>query len=1038
MQFQLQFITDELPQTPVHINQRTAVRGVIHYQNKILMVQTNRGDYKFPGGGMEEGETEKETLLREITEETGYTDIHIGVKIGETFEQNIDTEDPESYFQMKSCYYECWLMSDKRAPGVQDDYEEKLGFHGTFVTVEEAYQSNLSLLKREQKKMHDFLQKAYIAQMDQKIKEQVTFAPEIPWLERETQVLYKLNRTLAEKIADAVCECGKIMLDAVRTADMVETKEGHANFVTVYDKKVQETLRKKLLEILPEAVFVGEEDDVHVSIKKGFAFIVDPIDGTTNFIKDYHVSAISVGLAKDGEKYIGVVYNPYLDEMFTAERGKGAFLNGRPIHVSRNPLSEGIVLFGTAPYYEELSKKSFQMAYAYFKKALDVRRSGSAAIDLCSIAAGVVCFKRLIHHDMSKSLKTYKATKQKGDPMSKQKITALYERLSRDDELQGESNSISNQKKLLEEYAAQQGFTNCVHFTDDGISGTCFDRPGFLDMMRQVEAGNVDYLCIKDMSRLGRDYLKVGQIMEILRQRGVRLIAINDGVDSARGDDDFTPFRNIMNEYYARDTSRKIKSTFKTKGMTGKHLTGTVIYGYLWNETRDQWIVDEYAAEVVKRIFAMTIDGYGPYQIAKKLSEDKILIPSAYLAQHNEGVNKNKTFKDVYGWGSSTIVNLLDKREYLGHTVNFKTRKHFKDKKSHYVPEDEWTIFENTHEAIISQETFDLAQKIRSKVRRYPDGWGEAAPLTGLLYCADCGGKMYVHRTNNGKRISQYTCSQYTKVPCGTLCKTQHRINEDVVLSLVSDMLRAIAEYAKHDRAEFVRVVQEAQSSQQTSEVKKQRTRLATSKQRVSELEVLLCKIYEDNVLGKLPDARYAVLDAQYAKEQAALTAEIATLEKAVGDYEKHEKSADRFITLIDKYQNFDKLTNTMLNEFVDKILVHERARKGSRETTQEVEIFFNFVGRFVPPAFAEVELTPEELEEIRKREERKDKLHQNYLKRKASGAQKRYEDKIKAAKKAEMDEKKNAIRAEDIARGVFIPVSNLPKREPQKGAITA
>ena len=352
MQFQLQFITDELPQTPVHINQRTAVRGVIHYQNKILMVQTNRGDYKFPGGGMEEGETEKETLLREITEETGYTDI------------------------------------DKRAPGVQDDYEEKLGFHGTFVTVEEAYQSNLSLLKREQKKMHDFLQKAYIAQMDQKIKEQVTFAPEIPWLERETQVLYKLNRTLVEKIADAVRECGKIMLDAVRTADMVETKEGHANFVTVYDKKVQETLRKKLLEILPEAVFVGEEDDVHASIKKGFAFIVDPIDGTTNFIKDYHVSAISVGLAKDGEKYIGVVYNPYLDEMFTAERGKGAFLNGRPIHVSRNPLSEGIVLFGTAPYYEELSKKSFQMAYAYFKKALDVRRSGSAAIDLCSIAAG--------------------------------------------------------------------------------------------------------------------------------------------------------------------------------------------------------------------------------------------------------------------------------------------------------------------------------------------------------------------------------------------------------------------------------------------------------------------------------------------------------------------------------------------------------------------------------------------------------------------------------------------------------------------------
>ena len=620
----------------------------------------------------------------------------------------------------------------------------------------------------------------------------------------------------------------------------------------------------------------------------------------------------------------------------------------------------------------------------------------------------------------------------------KEKITPLYERLSRDDELQGESNSISNQKKLLEEYAVGHGLPNPTHFTDDGISGTRFDRPGFLSMMEEVEAGNVECIVVKDMSRLGRDYLKVGQILEILRQKGVRLIAVNDGVDSSQGDDDFIPFRNIMNEWYARDTSKKIKSTFKTKGMMGKHLTGTVIYGYLWNEARDQWIVDEEAADVVKRIFARTIEGYGPYQIACKLSEEQILIPSAYLAQYGEGVNKNKTFKDIYGWGSSAVVEILKKREYLGHTVNFKTRKHFKDKKSHYVPEDEWTIFENTHEPIIDQQTFDLVQKIRSNVKRYPNGWGEAAPLTGLLYCADCGGKMYVHRTNNGKRISQYTCSQYSKVPVGKLCPTRHRINEDVVLTLVSDMLKAIAEYAKHDRAEFVRVVQEAQSSQQTAEIRKQRTRLAAAKQRVSELEVLLCKIYEDNVLGKLPDSRYEVLDAQYAKEQAALTAEIATLEKAVSDYEKHEKDADRFIALIEKYQNFDKLTVAMLNEFVEKILVHERDRKGSIQTTQEVEIYFNFVGKFVPPAFGEVELTPEELEEIRKREERKDKLHQNYLKRKASGAQKRYEDKVKAKKKAEIDAKKAAIWAEDIARGVFVPVSSLPQREPQKGAQTA
>ena len=661
------------------------------------------------------------------------------------------------------------------------------------------------------------------------------------------------------------------------------------------------------------------------------------------------------------------------------------------------------------------------------------------------LAAGVVCSKRLLNQAVGKSLRTHNLKPKKGAQVMRknEKITALYERLSRDDfgkddDQQRESNSISNQKAMLEEFAARQGFTNIVHFTDDGISGTCFDRPGFLAMMKEVEAGNVEYLCIKDMSRMGRDYLKVGQIMEILRQRGVRLIAINDGVDSARGDDDFTPFRNIMNEYYARDTSRKIRSTFQSKGKSGKHLTGTVIYGYLWNEARDQWLVDPEAADVVKRIFAMTIEGYGPYQIASKLKEEKVLIPSAYLAQHGEGVNKNKTFKDVYGWGSSTICNILEKREYLGHTINFKTRKHFKDKKSHYVPEDEWTIFENTHEAIIDQQTFDLVQKIRGNVRRYPDGWGEAAPLTGLLYCADCGGKMYVHRTNNGKRISQYTCSQYTKVPCGTLCKTQHRINEDVVLSLVSEMLKAIAEYAKHDRAEFVRVVQEAQSSQQTAEVRKQRTRLATAKQRVSELEVLLCKIYEDNILGKLSDSRYATLDAQYEKEQSELTAEISVLEKAVKSYEKHEKDADRFIALIDKYENFDKLTIAMLNEFIEKILVHERDRKGSIQTTQEVEIYFNFVGRFVPPAFGEVELTPEELEEIRKREERKDRLHQNYLKRKASGAQKRYEDKIKGRKKAEIEAKKAAIRAEDIAKGVFVPVSSLPQREPMKGVQTA
>ena len=591
---------------------------------------------------------------------------------------------------------------------------------------------------------------------------------------------------------------------------------------------------------------------------------------------------------------------------------------------------------------------------------------------------------------------------------------------------------------MLEDYACRNGLPNPTHFTDDGVSGTRFDRPGFLAMMEEVEAGRVEAIVIKDMSRLGRDYLKVGQVMEILRQRGVRLIAINDGVDSLKGDDDFTPFRNIMNEFYARDTSRKIRSVFKSKGMSGKHLTGTVIYGYLWDEKREHWLVDEEAAAVVRYIFALAMEGYGPYQIATKLSEEKIEMPAVHLARYGEGVNKNKTFADIYRWSASTVVEILKKREYLGHTVNFKTRKHFKDKKSHYVDESEWTIFENTHEAIIDQETFDNVQRIRGNARRYPDGFGEAHPLTGLMYCADCGGKMYVHRTYNGKRVPQYTCGQYGKYPIGSLCPTQHRIKAEAVLTLIADMLRAIAEYSKNDRAEFIRTVQETQAAQQTADISKKRKRLAAAQKRAGELEKLICKIYEDNALGKLPDARYEALDAQYAKEQDALNAEITELEKAVTGYEQSRKSAEKFIALIDKYENFDTLTNTMLNEFVEKILVHERARKGSQDTTQEVEIYFNFVGRYIPPALQPVPLTPEEQEELRKKEERKDRLHQNYLRRKANGKQKEWEERYNAKRKAKMEAAKAAIRAEDMEKGIFTTVSQLPKQEPRKATLPA
>ena len=618
-----------------------------------------------------------------------------------------------------------------------------------------------------------------------------------------------------------------------------------------------------------------------------------------------------------------------------------------------------------------------------------------------------------------------------------EKLVALYERLSRDDELVGESNSIINQKKMLENYAQSHNMTNFIHFTDDGISGTRFDRPGFLSMLEGVEQGKISTIIVKDMSRMGRDYLKVGQVLEMLRQRGVRLIAVNDGTDTAQGDDDFIPFRNIMNEWYARDTSKKIKSVFKAKGLSGKRMMSNVCYGYLKSEEdKTKWIVDEEAAAVVRRIFEMTLDGKGPYQIAKILQDEKVLIPSAHLAKHKQGVNQTKTFKNIYGWGSSTVVQILDKREYLGHTVNFKTQKHFKDKKSHYVSQDNWLVFENTHEPIISQELFDNVQRIRGRARRYPDGWGEAHPLTGLLYCADCGGKMYVHRVNNGKRIPQFTCSQYGKVPCGTLCKTQHRINADVVLELIRTMLQKIAEYAKIDKEKFIVAIQNVQEEQLNSEVKKLNKRLAELKSREEELENLICRIYEDNILGKIPDSRYDVLDKKYCAEQKSVSAEIETINKDLERYNISLRSAESFIALMDKYQNFDTLTPTMINEFVDKILVHERDIKGCSTSPQTVEIYFNFVGQFIPPNFKtqeeeEKELTEEEKAAIEKRNLLRQRLRVNYQKRKANGKAKEYYEKTKAKKKAYIDSLKEQERAADKANGVYSELKDLI-REPR------
>ena len=605
-----------------------------------------------------------------------------------------------------------------------------------------------------------------------------------------------------------------------------------------------------------------------------------------------------------------------------------------------------------------------------------------------------------------------------------EKITALYERLSRDDELEGESNSIVNQKKILEEYASKNNLTNIIHFTDDGISGTQFDRPGFMEMMNGVNTGNIGCIIVKDMSRLGRDYLKVGQCMEILRQKGVRLIAINDNVDSFYREDDFTPFRNIMNEWYARDTSRKIQSTFRSKGESGKHTASTPPYGYIKDEKdKNKWIVDEKAAEIVRRIFNLTMQGNGPYRIAKILESEKVDIPAYHQQKLGYGLYQSKNFEHPYRWCSSTIASILKKQEYLGHTVNFKTRKHFKDKKSKYVSEDNWLIFENTHEPIIDQETFDNVQRIRGNVKRYPDGWGEYHPLTGLMYCADCGSKMYVHRTSNYKNIPYYTCSAYTKTPCGTLCPSAHRIKAEAVLNLIRETLKDIKKYLDEDNEAFIRSIQNEMEEKEKIEIEKKRTRLIDSKGRLQELERLMCRIYEDMILNKIPNSRYEILNNQYETEQITLSKEIKDLEQQVSRYEKETDRAKKFISLISRYENFDELTTTMINEFVEKIVVHERDRKGSQTSKQKIEIYFNFIGNYeLPQAELSEEKKQKLEEEERKNEERKDKLHQNYLKRKASGKQKEYEDKYKARREQKKQEKIKVLKR------VGIPVSEYIK----------
>jgi DNA invertase Pin-like site-specific DNA recombinase len=561
-------------------------------------------------------------------------------------------------------------------------------------------------------------------------------------------------------------------------------------------------------------------------------------------------------------------------------------------------------------------------------------------------------------------------------------ITACYERLSRDDELQGDSNSIINQKKYLESYAADHGFTNCVHYTDDGYSGGSFERPAWKRMMADIEAGKVSVVLAKDMSRIGRDYLQTGFYTEVLfRERGVRFIAIGNGVDSAdKSSSEFAPFLNIMNEWYLRDCSRKQCAAYQARGKAGKPTTNHAIYGYRKDpEDKHHWLIDEEAAAVVRRIFQLSVSGYGPQKIANVLRDDKVERPSVYMAKRDQGTHKNSTdMSRPYDWASTSVSNILTKPEYMGHTVNFRSYKEsYKDKIAIKRSPEDWTIFENTHEAIVDPETWQLAQQSRKTVRRV-DTTGEANPLTGLVYCADCGAKLYNHRgraqanrENRGKDpvsglypYDHYDCSTYalTFHHASKECHS-HYISTKALRQLILDTIRMVSSYAISNEAEFIQKVREASEVRQKDAAKDLKRKVAKAKKRSAELDGLIRKLYEAYATEKLSEKRFETLSAEYEKEQAELELVIAEDENKLTAYEADTDRVDQFLALAKKYTDFSVLTNQMILEFIDKIIVHAPSKvNGERE--QDVEIYLKFIGKFDVPM---PELTPEEIAEQEK-----------------------------------------------------------------------
>jgi DNA invertase Pin-like site-specific DNA recombinase len=555
------------------------------------------------------------------------------------------------------------------------------------------------------------------------------------------------------------------------------------------------------------------------------------------------------------------------------------------------------------------------------------------------------------------------------------KITALYSRLSVGDEDRdgGESNSIVNQKVFLERYARQEKLTNIRHYIDDDESGRFFDRSAYVRMMDDVESGKIGIVVMKDMTRWGRDYLQVGNAMEIFRRNKVRFIAVNNGIDSEKPDTlEFAPFINIMSEWYAKDISKKVKTGIKTKGMSGKPVATEAPYGYMKDpDNKDYWIIDEEAAAVVRLIFSLFLEGKNRNQIAVYLKNEEVLTPTFYLKYHDRGTSKSRNLNEEnrYNWNKATLTRILTRQEYCGDVVNFKTAKHYRDKRNHYVDKSEWQIFENVHEPIIDRETFENVQRIleNAPVRR-PNGDGEIHPLSGLLFCKDCGAKMHIRidYRYSGKRHIAF-CSEYRKGKGkNPKCHSPHNIDADLLLQTVADVLRKIADYSISNKADFEALVKKSLAIQQTDKVKKQQKRIPQITARLEQIDTVLNKLYEDIALGRIKQDRYEQMSKKYSEEYYTLKTELAEIKEQLSAFENADGRAQRFMKLTERYAAFTELTPAILNEFISKILVHERDVKRSKYAVHRIELYFNHIGRFENELTEQIELTEQECERMR------------------------------------------------------------------------